>query len=64
LWSGSCAAQIVPATPAEPGDVEWSAGTSPLVVTGDMMDKGPRPGEVRELRKGFNDVEASVVSIK
>ncbi len=43
------AAHIVPAAPARPGDVEWRAGTATLVVTGDMIDKGPRPVDVLRL---------------
>jgi hypothetical protein len=43
------AAHIVPAAPARPGDVKWSAGTATLVVTGDMVDKGPRPVDVLRL---------------
>jgi hypothetical protein len=43
------AAHIVPAAPAKPGAVQWSAGASTLVVTGDMIDKGPRPVDVLRL---------------
>jgi hypothetical protein len=42
-------AHIVPSAPAQPGDVKWSAGTATLVVTGDMIDKGPRPVDVLRL---------------
>jgi hypothetical protein len=40
------AARIIPAVPAQPRDIVWSAGQSVLVVTGDMVDKGPRPVDV------------------
>lgn len=43
------AARIVPAAPTQPGDVKWSAGPATLVVTGDMIDKGPRPVDVLRL---------------
>jgi len=42
-------AHIVPAAPTQPGDIKWSAGTATLVVTGDMIDKGPRPVDVLRL---------------
>ena len=37
---------IDPQTPAnfEPKDLKWAAGNSVLVVTGDMINKGPSPG--------------------
>ncbi len=40
------AAKIVPAAPAEPSRIGWSAGGATLVITGDMIDKGPRPMDV------------------
>lgn len=40
------AAHIIPSLPARPGNVAWNAGQSMLVVTGDMIDKGPRPVDV------------------
>ncbi|MGA7239210.1 MAG: metallophosphoesterase [Bryobacteraceae bacterium] len=43
------AAQIVPAAPATPSDVKWRAGAATLVVTGDMIDKGPRAVDVLRL---------------
>jgi Calcineurin-like phosphoesterase len=43
------AAHIVAGTPKQPGDVRWSAGAATLVVTGDMIDKGPRPVDVLRL---------------
>jgi hypothetical protein len=43
------AAHIAPSAPIQPGDVKWSAGTATLVVTGDMVDKGPRPVDVLRL---------------
>jgi hypothetical protein len=39
-------ARIIPAKPAAPERPAWSAGDSVLVVTGDMIDKGPRPMDV------------------
>lgn len=42
-------ARIVPRAPSRPGDVQWTAGTATLVVTGDMIDKGPRPVDVLRL---------------
>jgi metallophosphoesterase superfamily enzyme len=40
------AAGIIPARPATPERAAWSGGDSVLVVTGDMIDKGPRPTDV------------------
>ncbi len=40
------AAHIIPGVPATPEAALWSAGTATLVVTGDMIDKGPRPVDV------------------
>lgn len=40
------AAKIIPAQPAEPTRIAWGAGAATLVVTGDMIDKGPRPVDV------------------
>jgi hypothetical protein len=40
------AARLIPAIPAKPELAVWGAGTSTLVVTGDMIDKGPRPVDV------------------
>jgi hypothetical protein len=42
-------AHIAPAAPTRPGDIKWSAGAATLVVTGDMIDKGPRPVDVLRL---------------
>ncbi len=42
------AARIIPAPP-KPSDVAWNAGHSVLVVTGDMIDKGPRPVDLLRL---------------
>ena len=42
-------AHIVPAPPPAPGSVAWGAGQAVLVVTGDMIDKGPRPVDVLRL---------------
>ncbi|HEX3880179.1 MAG TPA: metallophosphoesterase [Bryobacteraceae bacterium] len=43
------AARIVANAPSQPGQIEWSAGSAMLVVTGDMIDKGPRPVDVLHL---------------
>lgn len=40
------AARISPAVPERPEAIAWSAGSATLVVTGDMIDKGPRPVDV------------------
>jgi hypothetical protein len=45
------AAHILEATPDSPEKARWSAGKATLVVTGDMIDKGPKPVSVlRALR--------------
>jgi Calcineurin-like phosphoesterase len=43
------AAHIAPAVPVRPSGVGWSAGTATLVITGDMIDKGPHPVDVLRL---------------
>ena len=43
------AVHIVPAAPAAPATVAWGAGQAVLVVTGDLIDKGPRPVDVLRL---------------
>lgn len=35
-------AGLIAGVPQHPGDVQWIAGRSVLVITGDMIDKGPR----------------------
>jgi hypothetical protein len=40
------AAHILEAPPASPKDGRWSAGKATFVVTGDMIDKGPKPVDV------------------
>jgi hypothetical protein len=42
-------AGLIASVPKEPRDVEWSAGNAVLVVTGDMIDKGPRAIDVLSL---------------
>jgi hypothetical protein len=39
--------------PASPDVAEWAAGTSILVVTGDLVDKGPQPIEVVEFLRAL-----------
>lgn len=39
-------AGLIDGAPARPGDVAWRAGRAVLVVTGDMIDKGPRAVDV------------------
>lgn len=39
-------AGIAAAPPAEGGNMSWGGGAATLVVTGDMIDKGPRPVDV------------------
>jgi len=34
-------AGLIPSVPDRPADVAWSGGNAVLVVTGDMIDKGP-----------------------
>ncbi len=43
------AAGLIASVPKEPRDVKWSAGNAVLVVTGDMIDKGPRAIDVLSL---------------
>jgi hypothetical protein len=40
------AAGLIAGVPKHPEDVKWSAGRAVLVVTGDMIDKGPRAIDV------------------
>ena len=40
------AARIASAIPERPEMIAWTAGAGTLVVTGDMVDKGPRPVDV------------------
>jgi len=47
------ATRIVPSRPAAPERATWSAGDSVLVVTGDMIDKGPRPADVLSLLRSL-----------
>lgn len=42
-------ARIIPRPPAQPEDVAWSAGGATLILTGDMVDKGPRSVDVLRL---------------
>ena len=42
-------AHIIPAAPSEAGGVKRGAGTATLLLTGDMIDKGPRPFDVLRL---------------
>jgi hypothetical protein len=43
------AAGLIAGVPKEPEAVKWSAGSAVLVVTGDMIDKGPRAIDVLRL---------------
>jgi hypothetical protein len=43
------AAHILEAAPAKAADARWSAGKATFVVTGDMIDKGPKPVDVLHL---------------
>ena len=43
------AAGLIVGVPKKPEDVQWSAGNAALVVTGDMIDKGPRALDVLRL---------------
>jgi hypothetical protein len=43
------AAGLIAGVPKEPRDVKWSAGSAVLVITGDMIDKGPRVIDVLSL---------------
>jgi len=47
------AAGIIPAKPITPERAAWSGGDSALVVTGDMIDKGPRPMDVLRLLRAL-----------
>jgi len=42
-------AHLIPAVPTTPGAVQWSGGTSYLVVVGDLIDKGPDAVDVVRL---------------
>lgn len=53
------AAGLIAGVPKKPQDVKWSAGSAVLVVTGDMIDKGPRTIDVLSL---LNSLQASAVS--
>ncbi len=41
--------KLIDAAPSTPDAVHWTGGTATLVVTGDMIDKGPKGLEVIEL---------------
>jgi hypothetical protein len=47
------AAGLIVAVPKKPEDVQWSAGNAVLVVTGDMIDKGPRAIDVLRLLRSL-----------
>lgn len=40
------AAKLIASAPANPAKIAWTGGGATLVVTGDMIDKGPRPVDV------------------
>ncbi len=44
---------VVSRAPPAPEAAQWSAGTAVLVVTGDLMDKGPSPLEVLDLLRAL-----------
>jgi len=46
-------ARIIPSKPATPEHVAWNAGDSVLVVTGDMVDKGPHSVDVLRLLRSL-----------
>ncbi len=50
------AARLIAAKPAAPERIVWSGGNATLVVTGDMIDKGPRPMDVL---RGLRALQAS-----
>ncbi len=47
------AAGLIVGVPKNPEDVQWSAGKAVLVVTGDMIDKGPRAVDVLRLLRSL-----------
>ncbi len=49
LASAMLAAGLIAGVPGKPENVEWSAGKTVLVSTGDMIDKGPRGVDVVRL---------------
>ncbi len=49
LAGAMAAAGIIEGRPARPEDARWCAGHAVLVVTGDMIDKGPRAVDVLRL---------------
>jgi len=49
LASAMKAAGLIAGVPKKPEDVKWSAGSAVLVVTGDMIDKGPHAIDVLRL---------------
>jgi hypothetical protein len=53
------AAGLISGVPKQPEDVKWSAGSAVLVVTGDMIDKGPRAIDVLSL---LHSLQASALA--
>jgi len=53
------AAGLIEGTPEKPEDVKWRAGNAVLIVTGDMIDKGPRAIDVLRL---LRSLQASALS--
>jgi hypothetical protein len=53
------AAGLIASVPKKPEDAQWSAGNAVLVVTGDMIDKGPRAVDVLRL---LHSLQASALS--
>ena len=51
---------IIEGSPASPGAVHWSAGNGVLVVTGDLMDKGPSSLEAIDLLRALEASAAAV----
>jgi len=52
-------AKIIEGVPKKPSDIQWAAGESVLVITGDMIDKGKHALRVIELLRALQDDAAS-----
>lgn len=51
--------RIIAQLPNTPENAEWTAGSAVLVVTGDLMDKGPKPLEALDLLRTLEPLASS-----